>query len=150
MNNSRTHGSKRGEIMLADKLNTPEDYLAYSRNRLRETGLKEVYLKISTFYEALCDQFTATFYDPEQTPFVKWGNLLNIDAQIQILLEFAERAEKEYVESFGLSEDELIQIIQKDKSTFFWELTGGRINQAPKWGLIFLGEDEEKGSLHEV
>lgn len=131
--------------MLADKLNTPEDYLAYSRNLLRETGLKEVYPKISAYYEELCRQFTTTFYDNEQTPFVKWGNLLNIDAQIQILMEFAEHAEKEYVESFGMSEEEIIQIIRKDKSTFFRELTGGTVNQVPKWGLIFSRRRRRNG-----
>lgn len=41
-----------------------------------------------------------------------------------------------------MSEDKLIQMIKRDKDSFYREITSGNIKQKPKWGLIYLSEKE--------
>ncbi|MBE9897075.1 hypothetical protein G8C15_17240 [Enterococcus casseliflavus] len=127
--------------MLGETMKCPEDYLAYSKRILKEKGIDSRYPKIKGYYDGLCEQFTKIFYDYDQSYFLQWGKLLGIDAQIQILLEIAGFAQTDFMHDFGMTEEEIIEMIRHDKGCFYRELTGGNIHQEPKWGLIYLGEE---------
>lgn len=136
--------------MLAESIHNPEEYLAYSKQLLEGSGFLNNYPKIETYYEELCTQFEDVYNDPQQNPFMQWGKLLSIDAQIQILMELAEITQKDIISDFGMTEEEIIRMTRQDKDSFYREITGGNLHQKPKWGLIYLGEEYEKGSLHNV
>lgn len=73
--------------MLAKMIDDPEGYLDYSRKILNKsdslTNLNEVW----AYYEELCRQFKVIYFSPQIHFLREWGELLEIDAQIQILLE---------------------------------------------------------------
>jgi hypothetical protein len=136
--------------MLAESIHTPKEYLAYSKQVLEEAKIQETYPIIFHYYESLCAQFEDIYNNHQHNPFLKWGQLLSIDAQIQILLELVEITQEDLTSDFGMTEEEIIQIIRHDKDSFYRELMGGNLHQKPKWGLIYLSEEYEKGSLHIV
>lgn len=127
--------------MLAETIHNPEEYLAYFRQVLEETGFLSDYPKINVYYKELCSNFEEIYHDDMQNPFLKWGMLLQIDAQLQILIELAEITNKDLVIDFGMMEEEIIEMTRHDKNYFYREITGGNIHQKPKWGLIYLGEE---------
>ncbi|EPI04359.1 hypothetical protein D920_00235 [Enterococcus faecalis 13-SD-W-01] len=124
--------------MLADIVLTPEDYLAYSEQELFKSCILENYKKINTYYSNLCLEFKQV-YENEENLFQKWGQLLAVDAQIQILLELSKIFNGKL--PLDLSEDELVNMIRHDKSSFYREITGGNMKEPPKWGLIYLSEE---------
>ena len=128
--------------MLAENIKEPEDYLNYSHQILQKCGVLTNYPKIRTYYYELCNQFKRNFHDKDSELFLKWRNLLAIDAQIQILLELTEVTKLNWIKEFEMSEDKIIQMIKRDKDYFYRELTGGNTKQKPKWGLIYLSEKE--------
>lgn len=127
--------------MLAETIHNPEEYLAYSRKVLDERGFLSDYPKIKEYYTELCTQFEEIYNDATQNPFLKWGKLLRIDAQLQMLIELAEVTNQDLVIDFGMTEEEIIKMTRHDKNSFYREITGGNIHQKPKWGLIYLGEE---------
>ncbi|WP_213355532.1 DUF7006 family protein [Enterococcus casseliflavus] len=127
--------------MLADKIESSDEYLAYSKKILTESGVLKEFPKISDYYYDLCAKFKCTFNDMELTPLKKMRDLLDLDAQIQILLELTLVSSMNLVEDYEMSEEEIIQMILNDKKTYYRELTGGNTKQAPKWGLIYLSEE---------
>lgn len=127
--------------MLAESIHNPEEYLAYSKQVLEESGFLNRYPKIGAYYKELCTQFEVVFNNHQQNPFLQWGKLLSIDAQIQILMELAEITQKDIISDFGMTEEEIIRMTRQDKDSFYREITGGNLHQEPKWGLIYLGEE---------
>lgn len=127
--------------MLAETIHNPEEYLAYSREILGKSGYLSDYPKISAYYEELCSQFEEIYNDRPLNPFLKWGKLLNIDAQIQMLIELAESTRNDLMIDFGMTEEEIIKMTYHDKNSFYREITGGNAHSKPKWGLIYLGEE---------
>lgn len=127
--------------MLAEKIKTPEDYLAYFEYALKKHGGLESYPSICEYYHDLRKQFIYVFHDEELSPFEKWGKLLQVDAQIQILLELIEFTKDDITTDLGMSEDQIIRMICHDKKSFYRELTGENTAQNPRWGLIYLSEE---------
>lgn len=128
--------------MLAETIKTPEEYLNYSKQTLIKTNVPETCPKIFDYYQELYEQFVASFYEKEVTLFVRWGKLLGLDAQIQILLELTRMTQSNLAQDLDMSEEEIIRMIRHDKSCFYRELTGGNTLQKPRWGLIYLSEEE--------
>lgn len=126
--------------MLATKINGPDEYLAHSSRILTQTTLLQECPKIKCFYEDLCTSFKQLVEGQADNYFLQLGQLLAIDAQIQILLELTYIAKESYMNDFQMTEEEIIAMIQKDKNVFYRELTGGRVTEEPKWGLIYLSE----------
>lgn len=143
----RIHGEgmstkkKEVKIMLAETIKSPEEYLSYFEGVLHQTGVFESCLKIKEYYFELHEQFITIYHDEEIFQFEKWGKLLEVDAQIQILLEFAIYAKKDLKEELGMSEEQFVQMIRRDKKTFYRELTGETARNKPRWGLIYLSEE---------
>ncbi|EPH94413.1 hypothetical protein D922_01577 [Enterococcus faecalis 06-MB-DW-09] len=124
--------------MLAETIQTPEEYLAYSRKELIGKGFFNKYKKIEMYYEGLCLEFKE-IYDSDESFFKKWGQLLSVDAQIQILLEWNKALSEG--EAFEFEEEKIINMIRQDKKYFYREITGGSMNEIPRWGLIYLSEE---------
>lgn len=57
--------------MLADKIESSDEYLAYSKKILTESGVLKEFPKISDYYYDLCAKFKCTFNDMELTPLKK-------------------------------------------------------------------------------
>lgn len=126
--------------MFADKIKEPDDYLNHSERMLVEAGMFEIYPKLGKYYYELCNQFKLKYYESNISVFNKLAGLLEVDAQIQILIEMIETL-KTYYEEFELSEEEIIEMIQNDKKCFYRELTGNSNRDDPKWCLIYLSEE---------
>lgn len=127
--------------MLADQMNNPEDYLEYSEQLLIDIGIFKIYPKLSAFYYDLCKEFKLVYYKSDISTFGKWGCLLEIDAQVQILIDLAETLKANFKDEFGLAEEEIIKMIKSDKNSFYRELTGYKNKDNPPWSLIYLSED---------
>lgn len=125
--------------MLAETIHSPEEYLAYSQQVLTKSGFIEKYQKIAAYYEELCLEFK-TIYANQESLFKKFGKLLAVDAQLQILLELVNVFKGEFPLEFELEEEHLIDMIRQDKNSYYRELTGFTMREAPKWGLIYLSE----------
>ena len=126
--------------MLAETIHSPEEYLAYSKKVLMASGFLEKYQKIATYYEELCLEFTA-IYGNQEPLFKKFGKLLAVDAQLQILLELVNVFNGEFPLEFEFKEESLIDMIRQDKNSYYRELTGSTMKETPKWGLIYLSEE---------
>lgn len=126
--------------MLATKISGAEEYLAHSKRILSHTTIFEECPKIKYFYEELCTRFKQILAEQTENYFIQLGQLLAIDAQIQILMELTGFGKESLLADFQMSEEEIIQMIKKDKNVFYRELTGGRVTEEPKWGLIYLSE----------
>lgn len=63
--------------------------------------------------------------------FLQLGQLLAIDAQIQILLELTYIAKESYMKDFQMTEEEITAMIQKDKNFFYRERASGRVTEEP-------------------
>lgn len=127
--------------MLAETIKRPEEYLVYSEQVLIAAGIPESCPKINAYYHELCAQFIAIFYTPSLSPFEQWGQLLAVDAQLQILLELTQATQVNLAKELGMSEEEIIHMIRRDKKSFYRELTGGNTKHPPRWGLIYLSEE---------
>ncbi len=125
--------------MLAETIHSPEEYLAYSKKVLMDSGFLEKHQKIAAYYEELCLEFKAIYANQEPL-FKKFGKLLAVDAQLQILLELVNVFKGDFPLEFELKEEHLIDMIRQDKDSYYRELTGFTMREAPKWGLIYLSE----------
>lgn len=127
--------------MFVNTVENPEEYLAYSHKRLEEQGIFKRYPKISNYYFDLCNEFRRVSDDQTKPIFTQFGQLLDIDAQLQILLELMEASNYRITEKLDMSEEAVIQMIWGDKKSYYRELTGQTILDHPKWGLIYLSEE---------
>lgn len=127
--------------MFVNTVENPEDYLAHSHKQLKEREVFERYPQISQYYFDLCKEFRRVYYEQSTTFFNQFALLLGIDAQIQILLELMEVSNYKVPEEFGMTEEAIIQMIRRDKKSFYRELTGQTTLDRPKWGLIYLSEE---------
>lgn len=127
--------------MLAYSIKVPEDYLGFSKKIVKDACIHKSYPKINRFYTKLCEQFEEIFNDHEKNLFLRMGELLDIDAQIQILIELIDFAQRYCENSFQMSEEEVIHMVQCDKKYFYRELTGGNHKKKPKLGLLYLSDD---------
>lgn len=122
-------------------MNKPEDYLEHSEQLLIGIGIFKIYPKLSEFYYDLCKEFKRVYYKSDISTFGKWGWLLEIDAQVQILIELAETLKSNFEDEIGMTEEEIIKMIKSDKKSFYRELTGYTNKDNPTWSLIYLSED---------
>lgn len=127
--------------LLARLIQGPEEYLTYSHHVLSEAKTFDELPEIKKFYEELCVEFKAVFSKPNNNFFTQLGQLLAIDAQIQILLELVVLTTDHLLIDLQMTESEIIQMIQRDRKTFYREITGSSINENPKWALIYLSEE---------
>lgn len=126
--------------MLATKISGAEEYLAYSKQILSHSDIFKECPKIKGFYEELCTRFKEILAEQTDNYFLQLGQLLAVDAQIQILMELIGLVKESLLVDFQMTEEEIIRMIQKDKNVFYRELTGRRVTEEPKWGLIYLSE----------
>lgn len=127
--------------LLARLIQEPDEYLAYSHLVLADAKIFDELPEVKKFYDELCVEFKAVFSKPNNNFFTQLGQLLAIDAQIQILLELIVLTTDHLLIDLQMTESEIIQMIQRDRKTFYREITGGNIKEKPKWALIYLSEE---------
>ncbi|MEC3941410.1 DUF7006 family protein [Enterococcus mundtii] len=96
--------------------------------------------EIFEFYLHLRTKFLLTYHQTDAIFFLKLATLLDIDAQLQILLELIKSTNQSLGEELGMAESEIISMIAKDKKCFYRELTGLDMNHSVPWQLIYLSE----------
>lgn len=126
--------------MLAEKIAGAEEYLAHFQTELEKQGVLRFFPKINAFYHRLAKEFLTIFHSKEENLFVQWGHLLAIDAQLQILMEISNNRKEGLLDDLGISEEEVIEMIENDHKYFYREITGAKLTQKPKMGLIYLSE----------
>lgn len=127
--------------MQNQNIDTPERYLAYFHKELVNSGQLTPFPKLLAFYHNLTAQFTAICENKSERLFLTWRQLLAIDAQIQILVDLNRFGLSELLQERAMTEDEVIRMIQSDQKSYYRELVGTKMNDAPRWGLIYLSEE---------
>ncbi|WP_347081789.1 DUF7006 family protein [Enterococcus mundtii] len=126
--------------METKRIETPEEYLAYYDQRVINHSFISKHPEMFEFYLDLRTKFLMTYQQKDATLFLKLAILLDIDAQLQILLELIKSTNKSLCEELGMTESEIISMIAKDKKCFYRELTGLDMNHSVPWQLIYLSE----------
>lgn len=126
--------------MQLDQIDSPKQYLSYFDTMVYQANCQTVYPKIYSFYQDLCHQFEVLYMSNNEQLFYTFSQLLAIDAQLQILCEFLSFDEvDECIDNHG--EEEIIQMIQMDKNSYYRELVGYKKKHQPPWGMMFLSEE---------
>lgn len=123
--------------MFADKLSTPEDYLSYFKQKIPEEKFARFPL-VKAYYQELKMRFSEIFYGKEQNLFAQMAMLLDIDAQLQMIIQLFFYGDSTL---FGLSEKKIIAMIQNDRKYYYRELTGIKFTEPSTWGMIYLSEE---------
>ena len=127
--------------MQARKIDNATDYLAYFQKELNQREVFQHFPKIYVYFQELSETFLAVFNKKYENLFVRWAKLLAIDAQLQILLELCNHGKDDLVTDLGLTEEEIIAMIRKEHRFFYREITGLKVTQKPKVGLIYMSEE---------
>lgn len=121
-------------------METPEEYLSYYDQIVIEHSFVNKNPLIFEFYLNLRKNFLINYNQKNLMFFDKLKNLLDIDAQLQILLLLIRSTNQNLCKEFGMTEEEIICMISKDKTCFYRELTGLEMNHSIPWQLIYLSE----------
>ena len=116
--------------MLAEKIAGAEEYLAHFQTELEKQGVLRFFPKLNAFYHRLAKEFLTIFHSKEENLFVQWGNLM----------EISNNRKEGLLDDLGMSEEEVIEMIENDHKYFYREITGAKLTQKPKMGLIYLSE----------
>ncbi len=92
------------------------------------------------FYHRLTKEFLTIFHSKEENLFVQWGNLLAIDAQLQILMEISNNRKEGLLDDLGWVRKKSLKWLKMTIQYFYREITGAKLTQKPKMGLIYLSE----------
>lgn len=122
-------------------IDSPDAYLAYFHEHLVASGQLTPFPKLLAYYHDLAAQFTTIYENHSEEFFSIWRQLLAIDAQLQILLELNQLNLLILMQDGEMTEDDILKMIQTDCKSYYRELLGYRINETPRWGLIFLSEE---------
>ncbi|MFS1086640.1 hypothetical protein ACFC90_08125 [Enterococcus casseliflavus] len=112
---------------------TPEAYLNnYSELcYLQEFPLiKQVCTELQTRFKEIC-------YTEYDNVLQQMADLLEIDAQLQMFLEFFRH---DFFKEIELAEEEIVKMIKKDKNVYYRQMAGIGTNQKAPHGLIYLSE----------
>ncbi|MDT2521723.1 DUF7006 family protein [Enterococcus raffinosus] len=123
--------------MKLNQITTIEQYLCYFDQRIKvkkESGELQ-YPLIDDFYTHLRFELVSTF-ETEMPFFDKMAKLLDLDAQLHILIQLLDL--DRYCED--LSEEIIVSCAKKDRYVFYRELTGLSIKEQVPWSLIYLSE----------
>ncbi|PQF23835.1 DUF7006 family protein [Enterococcus mundtii] len=85
----------------------------------------------------LHQKFVVICRTPYDNILEQFAELLEIDAQLQMFLDFLQHG---FFEETGLAEEEVVEMILKDKNVYYRLLTGIATNQKAPKGLIYLSE----------
>ncbi|MBV6373065.1 hypothetical protein IGJ74_000828 [Enterococcus sp. AZ009] len=121
----------------AEKISTVEDYLAPIDESLEKSDLFVESLLLREYYESLKSEFRLILENSKNNTFLKIAELLRIDAQFQIMVEFCTNF---HWSNFELEEEGLVELIRNDCQYFYRELSGLTMHHQPPWGLIYLSE----------
>lgn len=95
--------------------------------------------RVADYYDMLKSEICMIEHQKTYSFIERMRLLLNLDAKLQILLGLS-TAQEEIIDSFGVSEEELIQIIESDCRTYYRESLGKRTIDDVPWSLICLSD----------
>lgn len=121
-------------------METPEEYLSRYDQSVIEHSFIIKNPEIFKFYLDLRTKFLKKYNQQNINFFDKLKNLLDIDAQLQILLSLIKSTRQDLCDEFGMTEAEIIDMISKDKKCFYRELTGLEMTHPVPWQMIYLSE----------
>ncbi len=122
------------------KIASAEEYLSFYDKEFETCFKVKSYPKIYAFYQDLRKKFLSISQETENQFFYKLSYLLDIDAQLQLLLEIGQVTTTNICEKFGMDEEYIIEMISRDKKSYYRELTGLSAEQKAPWFLIYLSE----------
>lgn len=121
--------------MKLNSVTSATDYLAYFNKKFNELHIYE-YPELLEYYQRLHQKFLE-ISESDDLFFIRLKEVFLIEAKFQILLMMIEHIESSDV---GLSEKELIQMVEEDSTCFYREMTGQRKNASITWSMIYLSE----------
>lgn len=133
MQNNSQMKDRNDAIMMKKGQMTPEAYLNnYSELcYLQEFPLiKQVCTELQTRFKEIC-------YTEYDNVLQQMADLLEIDAQLQMFLEFFRH---DFFKEIELAEEEIVKMIKKDKNVYYRQVAGIGTNQKAPHGLIYLSE----------
>lgn len=125
-----------------EDISTMQDYFANMDQKLGQSFSAD-YPILHEYYEQLKTACFEVNQHPRNNLFESLKEVLSLDAQLQILLEYHKLTETNFREIS--SEEEMIIQIKKDSRSFYRELVGLRTSSEIPFGLMYLG-DSNKGS----
>lgn len=117
---------------------TAYDYLQHYDRRINWEEVQQRFPKVASLYQALCIEFRKICGTPIGMIFQSLEQIFRIDAQLQIIDEVFQQ--KNYLIEKLFTDDELVDMIERGKDSFYRELIGLKITDQPPWGLIFLSD----------
>jgi hypothetical protein len=123
--------------MQAMNIETVEDYLVYYEKVIDWQKIKIEFPRTHALYENLCNHFRLEYEQASRNFFHSLRQLLAIDAQLQILVQLF-KSEQEW--TFFIDDEEIVDMISRDKNSFYRETIGLKKNAWIPWGLMFLSE----------
>lgn len=131
---------KEWPMMELKNVQTAEEYLIYYEEAIEWDQVVKLFPKTYALYQTLGDQFRKEYRQASKQLFHSLRKLLEIDAQLQILVQLFQR-EQDW--SFMMADEELVEMIIRDKKSFYRENAGLRTNDQAPWGLMYLSEQNE-------
>lgn len=112
---------------------TPEAYLKH----YDELCQLEDFPLISQVCKDLQKRFKEICYTEYSNVLQQITDLLEVDAQLQMFLDFFRH---DFFKESDLVEEDIIEMIKKDKNVYYRQLAGIGINKKAPKGLIYLSE----------
>ncbi|MBO0460968.1 hypothetical protein JZO83_04330 [Enterococcus sp. DIV1298c] len=120
-----------------EEIVTMQDYFTRMDKKLGRSFASH-YPVLHEYYEELKSACSEVNQHPRNNLFDTLKEVLSLDAQLQILLEYHKITESHFREI--ASEEELISQIKKDSRSFYRELVGLNTSSEIPIGIIYLGD----------
>lgn len=126
---------ERGDIM--ENIMTMKEYLSFIEQKLGNDFVS-FYPKLNAYYQELKAACLEIHQNNKDDLFESLKEVLFLDAQLQILLEYHKLSRSNFGEVS--SEEELIEQIKRDSRSFYRELVGLKTSSEIPVGIMYLGD----------
>lgn len=109
-----------------------DDYFRLMKERLDKLDIQNYPDLLHYFYKIKEDFYHYVNKSNPENFFLILSHVLRLDAKLVLLGQ-----ELEFIENYGLEQNEIIEIIERDSKYFNKEQCGYRVNEKPYLSLIF-------------
>lgn len=120
-----------------EEISTMQDYFNFMEQTLGQSFAAR-YPLLNEYYHDLKQACLKLNQCPRKDLFDSLKEILNLDAQLQILMDYNQWIKTNFYEIS--SEEDLIKQIKKDSHSFYRELAGLNISSKIPIGVIYLGD----------
>lgn len=120
-----------------EEITTMQEYFTCIEQKLG-SAFAYRYAQLNEYYQELKTACLEISQDPRKNFFGSVKELLVLDAQLQLLLEYQKLTQSNFHEIS--SEEEMIAQIKKDSRSFYRELVGLKTSSAIPIGIMYLGD----------